>query len=360
MEVRNARVAVTGGAGFIGSHLVDRLRAADNHVLVIDDFSTGNEAHLAQHSHEPRLHIERADIRDDARMNQLLHGVDFVFHLATRNVRLSLVQPTLIHEVNTMGTFNVLKAATANGVRRFLYCSSSEVNGTAQVVPLPEEYHYRPETIYGASKLAGEYYTQVFHRAGWLSTVIARPHNTYGPREHYEGNKGEVIPRFILWALAGKPLLIHGNGSQTRDFTYVSDTADNLVRLMECDEAVGGIFNICRGEEISILELARLILEITGSSSKLEFLPGRPSDVLRLFGDPSRLRKVLGSSPAISIRTGLEKTIAWFREHLPPSARTLATLAVNTWHQDAPEPWLAKANGHGKVVQNDMPKRASA
>jgi UDP-glucose 4-epimerase len=360
MEVRNARVAVTGGAGFIGSHLVDRLLAADNRVLVIDDFSTGKEAHLGQHSHEPGLHIECADIRDEARMDQLLRGVDFVFHLATRNVRLSLVQPTLIHEVNTAGAFNVLKAAATNGVCRFLYCSSSEVNGTAHTVPLPEEYHYRPETIYGASKLAGEYYTQVFHRSGWLPTVIARPHNTYGPREHYEGNKGEVIPRFILWALAGKPLLIHGTGNQTRDFTYVSDTADNLARLMESDQAVGGTFNICRGEEIAIVELARLILEITGSKSSLEFLPGRPSDVLRLFGDPSRLRGVLGSSPAISIRTGLEKTIAWFREHLPLNARTLAALAINTWQQDAPEPWLAKAHGRLKVVEGEVPQRASA
>jgi UDP-glucose 4-epimerase len=350
MKVARSRVAVTGGAGFIGSHLVERLLAADNQVLVIDDFSTGKEGNLAHVDDERRLRVEHADVCDAARMTDLLRGVDYVFHLATRNVRLSLVQPTIVHEVNTSGTLNVLKAAAANRVRRFLYCSSSEVNGTARVVPLPEEYHYQPETIYGASKLTGEYYTQVFHRSGWLPTVIARPHNTYGPREHYEGRNGEVIPRFILWALAGKPLIVYGDGRQTRDFTYVTETADYLVRLMECERALGGTFNVCRGEEVSIIELAQLVRELAGGKSTVQFLPGRPSDVLRLFGDPSRLREVLGSSPSISIRAGLERTIAWFRAHLQLDNRTMDSLEVNTWSRDPAEAWLEKLKPQNKVA----------
>jgi UDP-glucose 4-epimerase len=350
MKVARSRVAVTGGAGFIGSHLVDRLLDADNHVLVIDDFSTGKESNLAHVAGDRRLRVEHADVCDAARMTELLRGVDFVLHLATRNVRLSLVQPSIVHEVNTTGTLNVLKAAAANRARRFLYCSSSEVNGTARMVPLPEEYHYQPETIYGASKLAGEYYTQVFHRSGWLAAVIARPHNTYGPREHHEGRNGEVIPRFILWALAGKPLLVYGNGTQTRDFTYVTETAHYLVKLMECDRAPGGTFNICRGEEVSIVELAEHIRKLTGSQTGIEFLPGRPCDVLRLFGDPSRLRDMLGSSPSISIYAGLEKTIAWFREHVRLDNRTMTSLEVNTWSRDPAEAWLAKLNVQHKVA----------
>src|SRR5438105_1560665 len=129
MNITRSTVAVTGGAGFIGSHLVDRLLAADNHVLVIDDFSSGKEANLAQHHKEKRLRVEHADVCDSFRMTDLLRGAEFVFHLATRNVRLSLVQPTMVHEVNTSGTLYVLKAAAANRVRRLLYCSSSEVNG---------------------------------------------------------------------------------------------------------------------------------------------------------------------------------------------------------------------------------------
>ena len=215
---------------------------------------------------------------------------------------------------------------------------------------MPEDYHFRPETLYGASKLAGEYYANVFHRSGWLSTVVVRPHNNYGPREHHEGAKGEVIPRFILWALAGKPLLVYGDGRQTRDFTYVTETVDYMVRLMECHAAAGGTFNVCRGEEVSVVELAELICELTGRRSRVEHLPGRPSDVLRLFGDPARLRGVLGGSPQISIREGLEKTVAWFRDHVPRDARTLASLEVNTWDRERSEPWLESLKGREKAA----------
>ncbi len=215
---------------------------------------------------------------------------------------------------------------------------------------MPEDYRFRPETIYGASKLAGEYYANVFHRSGWLPTVIARPHNNYGPREHHEGAKGEVIPRFILWALAGRPLLIYGDGRQTRDFTYVAETVDCLVRLTECDAAAGGTFNVCRGEEVSVAELAELICDLTGRRSRVERLPGRPGDVLRLFGDPSRLRGLLGDSPSISIREGLEKTVAWFRDHVPSDARTLAALEVNTWAAAPAEDWLQSLKGRGKAA----------
>jgi UDP-glucose 4-epimerase len=340
MQLRDSRVVVTGGAGFVGSHLVDLLLERGNAVTVVDDFSAGSPANLADHAGRSALRICHADVRDERLLAEAMSGADFVFHLATRNVRLSLVQPTLVHEVNTTGTLNVLKAAAAAGVRRLLYCSSSEVNGTADVVPLPEEYHYRPETIYGASKLVGEYYTAVFHRSGWLPAVIARPHNNYGPREYYEGVKGEVIPRFILWGLTGQPLLVHGDGRQTRDFTYVTESVDCLIRLLECDAALGGTFNVCRGEEVSIAELADLVRDLTGGKSRVEHMPGRPSDVLRLYGDPTRLRGLLGQGPSISIRDGLAKTIAWFRGHVPLDGRTLASLAAHTWATEPAEAWL--------------------
>jgi UDP-glucose 4-epimerase len=342
MLVRDRRVVVTGGAGFIGSHLVDQLLERGNEVTVLDDFSSGTPDNLAHHPPDRDLRVVSVDVRDESALPRHLHGIDFVFHLATRNVRVSLVRPTEVHEVNTTGTLNVLKAAAAAGVRRLLYCSSSEVNGTADVVPLPEDYHFRPETIYGASKLTGEYYAGVFHRAGWLDTVIARPHNNYGPREHYQGAKGEVIPRFILWALAGKPLLIYGSGAQTRDFTYVTETAEFLVRLLECDDAAGRAFNVCRGEEVSIREVARMVRDLTGAKAEIVHLPGRPSDVLRLCGDPNRLRRQLGSAPSVSIGEGLRRTIDWFRSNVPLTPALLASLEVSTWTRDSAEPWLGK------------------
>jgi UDP-glucose 4-epimerase len=340
MHARASRVVVTGGAGFIGSHLTDRLLNGGHEVVVLDDFSSGRRENLAHQGGNPRLSVESADVRDEAAVRHLLRGARLVFHLATRNVRLSLRQPTVVHEVNTTGTLNVLKAAAAAGVQRFLYCSSSEVNGTADVVPMPEEYHFKPETIYGASKLAGEYYTQVFQRAGWLQTVIARPHNTYGPREHHEGVSGEVIPRFILLALAGKPLPLYGGGSQTRDFTYVSETADFLARLLECDRAVGRTFNVCRGEEVSIRQVAELVRELTGQAVPALALPGRPNDVLRLFGDPRQLKSVLGSAPSLSIREGLGRTVAWFRDAVPITPELVESLGGANWKALPAEPWL--------------------
>lgn len=337
------RTVVTGGAGFIGSHLVDRLLAADNQVVVIDDFSSGERKNLAHHVSDRRLEVREADIRDEAAMLRLVDGADAVFHLACRNVRLSLRRPTEVHEVNATGSLNLLKAAAAAGVARFLYCSSSEVNGTADVTPMPEDYTFRPETIYGASKLAGEYYAQVFHRAGWLSTVIARPHNNYGPREHYFGVKGEVIPRFILWAFAGRPPLVYGDGRQTRDFTYVAETADYLVRIAECEAAAGQTLNLCRGEEVSILEIASLVADLTGLGLEPVRLPGRPSDVLRLCGDPSRLRSLLGDSPAVSIREGLARTVEWFKANVEITPELLESMQPMNWEQAESEAWLEAA-----------------
>ena len=341
MRLEKSLVVVTGGAGFIGSHLVDRLLAAGNEVVVIDDLSSGEEKNLKQHAGNPKLRLEVKDILDADGIAPLFRGSRCVFHLATRNVRLSLRQPTAVHEVNTTGTLNVLKAATAARAERFLYCSSSEVYGTADVVPMAEEYDFRPETVYGASKLAGEHYTQVFHRSGWLRAVVARPHNTYGPREHYAGVKGEVIPRFILRALAGLPLTIYGDGRQTRDFTYVEETAEFLVLLAENDASLGRVLNLCRGEEVSLGEIADIVAELAGSGSVVrESLPGRPSDVLRLCGDPSRLREALGRAPAVSIREGLARTVEWFRGNVPLDPDVIATLVPQTWADVEGEGWM--------------------
>jgi len=206
---------------------------------------------------------------------------------------------------------------------------------------MPEDYHFKPETIYGASKLTGEYYTQVFQRAGWLETVIVRPHNNYGPREHYRGFKGEVIPRFILWVLAGMPPVVFGDGLQTRDFTYVTETVSCIARLMELDAAVGQSINVCKGEEVSIRQIAEIILELSGKEIEVVHAPGRPCDVLRLYGDNSRLKSLLGDAPEISIREGLSRTFKWFEQNVRPTDEVLASMTPQNWEQAVPESWLA-------------------
>lgn len=340
MKLQNCRIVVTGGAGFIGSHLVDRLISAKNEVIVIDDFSSGSKENLLHHRNNNHLHIEEADILDEKAMMTLIRGTDFVFHLACQNIRLSLHQPTIVHEVNATGTLNILKASAAAKVERFLYCSSSEVNGLAVDGRIPEESLYYPRTIYGASKLTGEFYTQSFQRSGWLNTVIARPYNNFGPREHYKSYKGEVIPRFILQVLSGKAPSIFGDGKQTRDFVYVVETADLLVRLIETDGTQGGVFNICRGEEVSVLELAKLICELVGTNVKPLHFPDRPSDLLSLCGDPCRLNEALGATPKISIREGLAYTIDWFHQNIPITEDVLESMEPENWKIPEAEPWL--------------------
>lgn len=340
LTLSSCRVAVTGGAGFVGSHLVDRLLAAGNEVTVLDDLSSGSRDNLARNAAHPRLRIVIASVLDTSALDAAFAGVHYVFHLATRNVRLSLRQPSIVHEVNTGGTFNVLKAAARQGVRRLLYCSSSEVYGTATRVPLPEHCEFRPQTIYGASKLAGEYYAQVFHRSGWLETVIARPHNTYGPRAHYELDRGELIPRLIVRALAGLPPIIFGDGAQTRDFTYVEETALFLSALMATDGVGGDTFNICRGQEVPIREVTAQVLKLVGLDSAPIFLPARPHDVRRLVGDASLLRRTLGRTPEISLAEGLQRTVEWYRGNVPVTEAVLAALRPENWTEVPAEAWL--------------------
>ena len=339
--MHNKRVLVTGGAGFIGSHLVGMLLDTHNEVVVLDDFSSGGPEMLADYAQHANLTVVRGSVLDPPLLERLCQGVSHLFHLATRNVRMSLRQPTIVYDVNSTGTFNVLKAAAASSVQRLLYCSSSEVNGTADVVPMPEEYNYRPETVYGASKLAGEYYAQVFHRSGWLPVTIARPHNNYGPREHWQGVKGEVIPRFILWALAGEPLCIHGDGRQTRDFTYVTETAATLIQLMVCDHALGQVVNVCRGEESSVRRIAEIIVALVGGG-KIAHVAARPHDVLQLYGDNSRLQQLLGHTPQMDIEQGLRLTVEWFKAHCPPTPERLRCILPETWGRQPQEPWLEK------------------
>jgi UDP-glucose 4-epimerase len=325
MELSGKKILITGGAGFIGSHLVDALR--DSEVRVLDDFSTGREENLAHHRGSTRVEIIRGDIRDSAVVARALDGVEVVFHLACRGVRHSIGNPMENHEVNATGTLTVLAEARRAGVKRLVHVSSSEVYGTARQVPMDENHPTFPETVYGAAKLAGECYARAYHQTYGLPTVVVRPFNNFGPRSHYEGDSGEVIPRFAVWALNGRPPVIFGDGTQTRDFIYVEETAFWLCRVAECDALVGQTINLASGKETSVRELADLVYDAVGNGRiPPDFQGARPGDVQRHLAGVEQARRILGFHTRITVREGIGKLV----EHLRATPGGTAALLEKT------------------------------
>jgi UDP-glucose 4-epimerase len=310
VKIEGKRVLVTGGAGFIGSHLVDRL-ASTNQVTVLDDFSVGDEQNLTRSRR--RIKVLRADVRDPASVRVAIKGADVVFHLAVVCLRATIGEPLSGHLVNDFGTLNLLMAARESNVERFVYVSSSEVYGSALHAPMDEDHPLNPMTPYAASKLAGEAYALSFHRTYGLPAMVVRPFNAYGPREHLDGPSGEVIPRFVAWAMAGRPLVVFGDGLQTRDFTWVTDTVRGIVLAAECDELIGGRVNIARGQEVSVLRVAHLVQEIVGRRVSIQHLAERPGDVRRHFSGVKRAQELLGFSARVGIEEGIASYIDWAR-----------------------------------------------
>jgi UDP-glucose 4-epimerase len=319
---------VTGGAGFIGSHLVEAL--ADCRVRVLDDFSTGKVENLPPAGRH--LEIIRGDIRNAIVVSKALRDVSVVFHLACRGVRHSIGNPWENHDVNASGTLVLLREAKRAGVNRFVHVSSSEVYGTAQTAPMDESHPTRPETVYGAAKLAGESYARAYHRTYDMETVVVRPFNNYGPRSHHEGESGEVIPRFAVWALCGWPPVIFGNGAQTRDFIFVEDTAYWLRKIAECDDAVGQTINLGTGRETSVLELARLVYQAAGAElPPPEFQQRRPGDVDRHLAGVKLAEELLGFHIRTPLEQGIGKVVDFFRHSAGGPASLLADAKPVNW-----------------------------
>jgi UDP-glucose 4-epimerase len=333
MELRNSRVVVTGGAGFIGSHVVDQLVAANNEVVIIDDFSAGKWENIQHHQGNSRVHVHEADIRDLTKMASLLERVDAVFHMAVACLRVSIHNPQHVHEVNATGTLNLCKAALDNNVQRFVYISSSEAYGSAAYVPMDEGHPLNPTTVYGASKAAGELYALAYWRTYGLPAVVVRPFNSYGPREHSEGASAEVIPKFVMRVMAGLQPVIFGNGAQTRDFTWVQDTARGIILAAECDKLLGDRINIARGQEVSIKDICGIVLDKLGRQEvkPLYVEKGRPGDVDRHFADTGKARRLLDFSATVDIERGIEQYIQWIKTENPDLATWVAQEKVVNW-----------------------------
>lgn len=332
MKLSGKQILVTGGAGFIGSHLTDLLLRRGCRVRVLDNFATGKPENLASHSHTPRFQLVEGTVLDSVLVHQALEGVDVVFHLACLGVRHSLLHPIDNHRVNAEGSLIVARAAVDRMVSRYVHCSSSEVYGTARSVPMTEEHPRHPSTVYGASKLAGESYAAATLASSGLPVVVVRPFNAFGPRSHHEGLAGEVIPKSVVRALSGNPPVIFGNGEQTRDYTYVTDLARALVIAAQCDQAVGQVFNVGSGREITIRRLAETITRlVSGSAGELHLMKRRPGDVDRLCADASRFKGLTGWAPEVNLEQGLEQTVDWFHNHPSGIGSMAAEEVARNW-----------------------------
>ena len=302
---------VTGGAGFIGSHLVDRLLETGWRVRLLDDFSSGREANVAHlNGHAELL---RGDLRDRDLLARVLAGVEVVFHQgAVPSVPRSVAEPERTNDVNVTGTLGVLEAARRAGVRRVVFASSSSAYGDTPVLPKVETMAPCPLSPYALQKYAGERYCQLYHRLYGFETVALRYFNVYGPRQDPASEYAAVIPRFVRACLAGEPPTVFGDGEQTRDFTFVGDAVAANLLAADAPRAAGEVMNVAGGRRISLNQLLGEIRSLTHSRVEARYLPARAGDVRDSLADLSRARELLGYEPRVELRAGLARTI----EHL--------------------------------------------
>lgn len=304
------KALVTGGAGFIGSNLVDALLARGDEVRVLDDISTGFRENV-----NPDAELVVGDVRDPDAVTAAVAGCEVVFHQAAhRAVFRSVEHPLATDEANTRGTLHVLDAARNSGVRRVVVASSSSVYGGADVMPTPESAPLRPRSPYAVSKLAAEQYTRVFAGLYDVETVALRYFNVFGPRQRPDSQYAAVIPLFIDALRGDRPPVVHGDGRQSRDFTYIDDTvaANIAAATAPAAQASGGIFNIACGNRHSLLDLLAILSRILGVDVAPEHTTSRAGDVRDTCADISAARRDLGYEPRVSFEEGLERTVAWF------------------------------------------------
>ncbi|QLH74899.1 MAG: GDP-mannose 4,6-dehydratase [Methanomassiliicoccales archaeon] len=308
------RIAVTGAAGFIGSTLTDRLLEMGHQVVAIDNFDdyySGKMRFLEPHLNDPRFSLHRESILDIDAMRRCFEGAEVVYHLAAQaGVRISVKDPMRSHQANATGTLAVLIAARDVGVRRVVSSSSSSVYGNAKVLPVNEDMPLRPVSPYAASKLAAEDYCRLFYELYGLQTVSLRYFTVYGPRQRPD----MAIRIFTDRALKGLRPQIFGDGEQTRDFTYIDDVVEAVIRCGSCPDPKGGALNICSGRTVTVNQVVESILKATGREDLTpEYLPPQPGDVDHTWGDNRKARELLGWAPKVTIEEGIERFVEWYR-----------------------------------------------
>jgi nucleoside-diphosphate-sugar epimerase len=303
---------VTGGAGFIGSTLVHALVAEGHQVRLLDNFSTGRRANLS--GLQGKVEIIDGDIRSYHQVWEAVQGVEYVLHQAALvSVPLSVKDPITTNDVNVTGTLHVLHAAKAAGVRRVVMASSSAVYGSGPELPKHEGLCPAPLSPYAISKLALEQYGQAYAELQELETVSLRYFNVYGPKQDLASPYAAVIPRFISALLAGKPLTLYGDGTQSRDFVYVEDVVQANLLACHCDGAAGKVFNVAAGRRYSLRELIVAIETLLGVDADVTYEPARKGDVLHSGASIARAQEGLGYVPRIDLAEGLAHTAAWYQ-----------------------------------------------
>lgn len=303
---------VTGGAGFIGSHLAEALVRQGHRVRVLDNFSSGKEENLSTIG--DRIEVIRGDIRDPGAVARAVEGMAWVFHqAAAASVPRSVEDPRGVNDTNVAGTLNVLLASREAGVGRVIYAASSSAYGESLKLPKHEGMPTDVRSPYAASKVAGEDYCKAFYRVYGLETVSLRYFNVFGPRQDPDSPYAAVIPLFITALLDGREPQIYGDGEQTRDFTYVTNAVEANLLAAEAERVPGTVINIACGRRYSLNDLLERLARITGVTVEPVRVPPRPGDVLHSKADISAARHLLGYEPVVSFEEGLERTVAWHR-----------------------------------------------
>ncbi len=306
---------VTGGAGFIGSHLVAELVRRGARVRVLDNFSTGKRENLQ--TVLDRIELIEGDLRSYHTVRQAVQGADFVLHQgALPSVPRSIDDPITTNEVNVGGTLHLLDAARDAGVKRVVYASSSSIYGPDPELPAREHMAPHPVSPYAVSKLAGENYCHVFSRVYGLETVALRYFNIFGPRQDPASQYSAFIPKFAVGILKGQPLTIHGDGAQAKDFTFVSNVVEANLLAAEAKGVSGEVFNVGCGRMTSVNEIAGHLRRIAGAAGNITHGPPRTGDVPRSLADISRARAKLGYEPRVLVEEGLRRVVAWYKEKI--------------------------------------------
>jgi UDP-glucose 4-epimerase len=315
---------VTGGAGFIGSHLCDRvIKENPSRLIVVDDFSLGKTRNLRSVIGDSRVKVYRRDARRYASLKSIIEDekVDVVFNLAVIPLPMSLERPLETVITNVTITANICDLLRKQKFHALVHCSSSEAYGTALYVPMDEEHPEKPLTPYAASKIACDQVAISYFKTFGLDISIARPFNCYGPRQNERSYAG-VIPLTIERILRGEPPVIFGDGHQTRDYTYVADTVEGILGVFSCEEATGRLVNIASGKEVSIGVIIAKIAKIMGYEEKIVYKAARPGDVRRHKGDISLARRLFGYSPKTDLDEGLRESIDWYSRELKAASNS--------------------------------------
>lgn len=317
MILQGAKVLVTGGGGFVGSHIVDQLLKENvSRIIILDNFLRGSPANLLPLKGNKKIELIDGDIRDIKLVSDLCCGIDFIFHQAAIRLLKCTEDPRLCHEVMVDGTFNILEAALANGVKKIVLASSVSVYGEPSYVPIDETHPYNNTTVYGAAKIANEHLALAFYQAYNLPIIVLRYFNTYGPRMDIASEHREVFIKWLDKIDNGESPIIHGDGKQALDFVYVEDVARANISALKSDIPFG-IYNVGTGKTTNLKELVKILIKLTNSKVKPSFQSDvkRPQ-VLKRQADIRKAKKELGFEAKTTIEGGLEKLIAWRRERL--------------------------------------------